>query len=207
MRIISNSIIALILGSLIGCTQQQDTSNTLVLDPVAIAKSLGRDELMQEKMNAALLQLNEQLQQHSSLLTKEVERERNNLTKDGGEEDPEKLRQLLQLARNNTLQVEQLARTKADEYRKGLLEEFNQELHAVAMEIARERGATSVLTQAGNLLWHDPSVDITGEVIARLRASESLRPASSGTASDSIEADQLLQLESTLDALEQERKE
>jgi Skp family chaperone for outer membrane proteins len=207
VRIISNSIIALILGSLIGCTQQPDTGSTLVLDPVAIAKSLGRDELMQEKMNAALVQLNEQLQQHSNLLTMEVKRKRSNLSKDDGEEDPEKLRQLLQLARNNSLQAEQLARTKADEYRKGLLEAFNQELHAVAMDIARERGATSVVTQAGNLLWHDPSIDITGEVIARLRASESLRPASSGRTSDSIDADQLLQLESTLDALEQERKE
>lgn len=207
MRIISNSITALILASIIGCTQQQDTSSTLVLDPVAIAKSLGRDELMQEKMNAAIVQLNEQLQQHSNLLTKEVERERSNLSKDDGEEDPEKLRQLLQLARNNTLQAEQLARTKADQYRKSLLEEYNAELHAVAMEIARERGATSVVTQAGNLLWHDPSVDITGEVITRLRASESLRPASSGRAPDSIEADQLLQLESTLDALEMERKD
>ncbi len=207
MRIISNSIIALILASIIGCTQQQDISSTLVLDPVAIAKSLGRDELMQEKMNAALVQLNEQLQQHSSSLTKEIELERSKLTQDGGEEDPDKLRLLLESARSNILQAEQLARTKADQYRKGLLDEFNSELHAVAMEVARERGATSVVTQAGNLLWHDPSVDITGEVIARLRASESLRPAASGSTSDSIAADQLLQLESTLDALEQERKD
>lgn len=197
-----------IVGVIAGCELSPPPPQTLVVDPVPVARSLGRDELMQKQIDSALEQLNAQLQQHSTGLAAQVEQEKEKLGKNPSEESLGRFRELVAAASQNIQKTELLARQKATDYRQALLEEFNSELRAAAMDIARERGAVSVLVVGPDVLWFDPTADITADVIARLRASAAARtPAKPTAAGDSTERRELEKLEAVVESIEQQQKD
>lgn len=200
-----------IVAVLAGCERAPTPAQTLVVDPVPVARSLGRDEIMQKQINSALEQLNAQLQQHSTGLATQVEQEKEKLGKNPSEESLTRFRELVAAASQNLQQTELLARQKAADYRQALLDEFNSELRAAAMDIARERGAVSVLVVGPDVLWFDPAADITADVIARLRASAAARtPAMSAVPGDtaaSAERRELEKLEAVVESIEQQQKD
>lgn len=200
------SILVLSLaGTLAGCGPSPTPPHTLVVDPVPVARSLGRDELMQRRLNSALEQLNAQLQNHSTGLAEQVEKEREKLGKKPSDEDLVKFRELVAAASQSIKQTELLARQKAADYRNVLLDEFNDELRTVAMDIARTRGATSVLVVGPDVLWFDPSADITADVIAELRARPGRQTSESPTGTDSAGRDEIDKLEAVMESIERER--
>jgi Skp family chaperone for outer membrane proteins len=195
-----------IVAVLAGCEHPPASTQTLVVDPVPVARSLGRDELMQRQFNSALEQLNTQLQQHSNGLAAQVEQEKEKLGKNPSEESLGKFRELVAAASQNLQQTELLARQKAADYRQTLLGDFNSELRAAAMDIARERGATSVLVVGPDMLWFDPAADITADVIARLRAKAATRSPSATTDADSTERREIEKLEAVVESIEKQQE-
>lgn len=195
-----------IVAVLAGCERPSAPAQTLVVDPVPVARSLGRDELMQRQFNSALEQLNTQLQQHSTGLAAQVEQEKEKLGKNPSEESLGKFRELVAAASQNLQQTELLARQKAADYRQALLGEFNSELRAAAMDIARARGATSVLVVGPDMLWFDPAADITADVIARLRAKAATPPPSATTGADSTERREIEKLEAVVESIEKQQE-
>lgn len=197
-----------LFAALAGCERMPAPPQTLVVDPGPVARSLGRDERMQMQINSALEQLNAQLQQHSSTLSAQVEQEKEKLGKNPDEASLGKFRELVAAASQNLQQTEQLARQKAANFRQTLLDEFNSELRAAAMDIARARGATSVLVVGPDVLWFDPVADITADVIARLRAQAGTQaPASAAADADSAERREIEKLEAVVESIEQGQAE
>lgn len=199
-------IITLLSASVLlaGCDQQPASIQTLVVDPVPVAKSLGRDELMQKQLDSAIEQLNAQVRQHSSGLSAKVEQEKDKLGKNPNDESTAKFRELVAAASENIKQTQLMARQKAADYRASLLDEFNAELRAVAADIAKQRGASHVLVVDDNLLWFDPTADITADVIAKLRAKASADSTpSSATASEKREMEKL---EAVIESIEKQEQ-
>lgn len=204
-------IITLLSASVLlgGCDQQPASLQTLVVDPVPVAKSLGRDELMQKQLDSAIEQLNAKVREHSSGLSAKVEQEKDKLGKNPNDESTAKFRELVAAASENIKQTQLVARQKAADYRASLLGEFNAELRAAAAAIAKERGATSVLIVDDSLLWFDPAADITADVIARLRAKANANAnanAESSPVSDTTDKRELEKLEAVIESIEKQEQ-
>ena len=140
-----------------------------VLDLGAVAKALGRDEVFRQQVEAAGQQLRQQLGELSSNLQTRLREEQAKLGDDPSEEQRQQLQRMLAEAQRQVQQGQLVARQKATEYQAQLAQQFRAEVQPVAAELARERGASGVLL-ANSLLWFEPAVDITGEVIDALRA-------------------------------------
>lgn len=172
--------IALIAAmSLGGCRLDTGTAPTqvAVVDLVVVAKALGRDEAMDQRLMEATEQLNAQLQEIASDYSSQLEDEKKKLGKKPEKEDEQRLTTLTQQARLQIQQTRLLAEQKAAQFRTRLIQDFRNEVGDVAAGIAKSRGASQVLVAGANTLWFDPSADITDEVIAKLRARPKQSPA------------------------------
>jgi len=140
-----------------------------VLDLSAVAKALGRDEVLKQQIQAAGEQLRQQLTEFSIGLQTKLNEEKAKLGSEPTEDERQKLREQLLTAQRQVQQSQVLARQKAAQFQNQLALQFRDEIRPVAAEIARKKGASTVLL-ANTLLWFDAPVDITGAVIDAMRA-------------------------------------
>lgn len=163
-RLLAAALTACVVG---GCEGISGGGGPAVVDAVSVARALGRDEVIQTKLNDATQLLNSQLSQISNNLQKQLEDEQKKL----GSSDAKKMEDLTVQSQIRLRRTQMLAKQKASDFRSNLLLEFRNEIKSVAAEIAKSRGYSSVMLVNGNLLWYDPSVDITADVIRKLRAN------------------------------------
>lgn len=146
-------------------------SSIVIVDLNAVAKALGRDELMQKEVQAGEAKLKEQLTEIAGNIQQQVADEKKKLDKKKSKENDAKMQQLAvqaqQTFRNKQIEAEQ----KAMQLRKQLIINFREEVKMAAEPIARARGALMVKLVSDDLLWFDPVNDITGDVINSMRAS------------------------------------
>lgn len=178
---------------------------TLVVDPLPVAKSLGRDELMQKKLNVQIDQLNSQLNRQTTELSTQLEQEKQKLGAKPSEEATKHYQALVAAATQQAKQYQLQTQQHAAQYRQSLLSDFNKEVRNVAAEIAKKRGATSVLVIGDNVLWFDASADITAEVIEKLRA-QSLQVQDVPANTSTEHAKELKNLESVIQSIENDDK-
>ena len=189
---------------LCGCNLEFDSSKkpqTLVVDPVPVAKSLGRDETMQKMLNTEIDKLNTQLDMQARELTSQLEMEKQKLGRKPGEEATSHYQELVSEATQKARQSQLQAQLSATQYRQSLLAEFNAEIRAAAGKIAKERHATSVLIISDTVLWFDPAADITAEVIERLRTT-ALQKQDESAHPDTAHATELKNLESVIQSIQ-----
>lgn len=156
---------------LTACEQDKTTPPSipaLVVDLSAIAGALGADDQIQQKLNEAEKQLNSQLNEISSNLTSQLKEKQAELNQKS-KKDQATLEELTRVANLQLLESQERARAQANQYKLQLVEDFRRQVLAAALPIAETRGALSVVTAHANLLWHDPSIDITDEVIGVMR--------------------------------------
>lgn len=149
--------------------QQAPASAVAVLDLGAVAKALGRDEVFKEQVEAAGKELQQQLAQFTSGLQDKLREEQAKLGDAPTEAERQQLQKLVADAQRQVQQSQLLARQKAAEFQNQLATRFRAEVQPVAAEIARSKGASSVLL-SNSVMWFEPAVDITGAVIDALRA-------------------------------------
>jgi Skp family chaperone for outer membrane proteins len=140
-----------------------------VLDLAAVAKALGRDQVFKEQTEAAGRQLQQQLSEFATDLQQQLREEQSKLGEEPSEEDQADLRRKLLAAQRQVQQSQRLARQKATEFQVQIVNAFRTEVRPVAAEVARANGANSVLL-TNAVLWFEPAVDITGQVIDAMRA-------------------------------------
>lgn len=171
-----------------GCSpEQKPATDPLIVDITAVAKALGRDEVMARQLEATREQLNQQLTEITRNLNTQIEEKRVEFGEDASEADTQTLQNLALKARQTLQHSREMARQQALAYHGSLLQDFREEVRAEASAIARERGATSVLNAGDTTLWFDPQTDITGEVIARMRAADNRRDDESESPADNTE--------------------
>jgi len=151
---------------------------SLVVDLDAVAKALGWDVVIAQRVEAATQNLNSQLIQAAESMEKEYQQQ---LASAGSSPTPEQVAALQrtklrvqQNVQNNKLVAEQAR----DKVRAQQILLFRQEIKPVAGRIAADRGSEVVLIANEDVVWFSPEADITGDVISALRARQSVLPES-----------------------------
>jgi Skp family chaperone for outer membrane proteins len=148
-----------------------------VIDLAAVAKATGHDRVLDQQLGAARLDLEAQLGQIAGDLEAQLRAEQ---TRRGGAESAAREREFQTLAaqaRQRLLETQALAQRKADQYQLKLVAGYRDLVEPVAREVARSLDAELIVVAGADVLWFDPAIDITDEVIAELRAREPAAPA------------------------------
>ena len=153
------------MGSLAG------RSSTVIVDLNAVAQALGRDELMQKEVQVAETKLKEQLTKIAESIQGKISEEKKKLGSKRNKENDAKLQQLAVQAQQTFRKEQMAAEQQASLFRKQLVAKFREEVKLAAEPVARDRGADMIKLVSDDLLWFDPSIDVTGEVISQMRAS------------------------------------
>jgi Skp family chaperone for outer membrane proteins len=156
-----------------GCDQIPGAGpDTLIVDLAAVAKAMGQEQAMQLKSATARQELNAQLVESARNLEQELTKERANAGDAPTPEQAQQLQQMTQQAQQQYGQLQAEAQQQAQQMELNLVLEFRELVEPFAEKIARSRGASVVLLTDQSVFWLDPTVDITGEVIAGLRAAD-----------------------------------
>lgn len=164
------AIVVLALAAMLatGCDEFDRGSSVAVIDLDAVARALGRDDVIAQQINEATQQLSAQLTEVARTLQQELEEERGRYEVVGDEAEQE-LQEKAAAANLRLQQTQQLAQQRAQEFRQAVINNFRAEVQPYASEAARARGAKAVITVATPMIWYDSSVDITADVIERMR--------------------------------------
>jgi Skp family chaperone for outer membrane proteins len=125
---------------------------------------------MKQKILMTERDLRGQLEQIAGDLQSQVKKEQKKLGTKPTKKDKTRVEQLTMKAQQTLRQQQTVAQQKANQLRADLIQEFRSEVKAVAEPIARGQGASIVKISAQDILWFDPALDITGEVISQMRA-------------------------------------
>lgn len=170
-------IVALTALVLISCKPLGLTNQVAVVDLNEVAKALGRVDAIEKNVKSANEKLNQQLEQITADVQKQLETEKQKLGEKPSKEKEQEFMQLVQKANNQLNQTKQVAIQKSQQIQNSLVLEFRNEVSSVSREIAQKNGYLSVLAINDGLLWADPGVDITKEVITKMRYSDSRKDA------------------------------
>lgn len=154
-------------------SSNEATSPVLVVDLDAVAKATGRQELMQKELEFANLRLSEQLKLVASRLENVVSDEKEKIGEKPSQDEQQQFDAVLLEARKQLQNSKQLALQQANVFRTELILQFRQEVADISQQIAAEKKSQIVMVTNGEALWYDPAADITGEVIAVIRAQPS----------------------------------
>jgi len=164
-------IFLFVLVSLSGC--DQSSSNTVILDLDAIAKATGHAERIKQQIEQANSELNSQLTTISNKLNEQLASEKEKMGKKPSKDEKRNLEQLTLLANQKMQQAKVLASQKSQQYKAALIQQLRQSVKPIAEGIAKKRGADIVIAANNSTIWFDPTVDITDEIIAEMRAQPS----------------------------------
>ena len=156
-----------------GCDQFQTgktaTTATVVIDLEAVAKATGQDTAIEQQMTAAREELNSQLTAVIAELEKQLAEEQAKLGDSPDQAAQQRFQQIAAQAQQQLAQQRAQAQQQAQQYQAALVAGFRDTVKPVTAEIATARGADVVLIFDPMMVWFNPSIEITGEVIAALR--------------------------------------
>jgi len=183
MRVSWSLLLLVVVVGLSGCDKLQlempksaQAVDVAVLDLQAVAKALGRDDAFKQELESAGKQLGEQLNKVSTNLQSQLRDEQAKLGENPSDEARSKLRQMAVEAQRKFKQSQLQARQQARQLQLQLATKFRADVQPIATEIARSKGAAVVL-MANSLMWFEPAIDITAEVIGKMRAMTESQPA------------------------------
>lgn len=166
-------IFVLSLLTLGGCDKFQSSPNTVVLDLDAIANATGQAATIKQQLEQANQELNSQLSTISAKLNEQLAEEKKKMGKKPSKTEKQELQKLTLQANQKMQQAKGIASQKAQQYRAALILQLRKNVQPIAEEIASKRGADIVLTSNNSMIWFNPEIDITDEVIAAIRAMPS----------------------------------
>lgn len=168
------------IAILTGC-DRLGGNTAAVIDLTAISKATGQDEVVKSQMEKATIELNAQLSEAAAQLEKQLADKKEEYGESATQEQNKELQKFALSAGQQLKQNQAMAQQQAQQYQRGLLLTWRDQIQPVVEEVARKHNAKVVLVSNPALMWFDESVDITGEVIAALRArpAESVAPSSS----------------------------
>lgn len=161
------AVFAATLLSLTGCMHESGPVVALV-DLDAIARQVGRSEVMTGELKALNDELTQSLQAEAEELKVEITTSLQALSASPTNEGKQRHQQLLARSSRALEESKRAAALKVNEKRKELIVTFRRDARPAVEKIARERGATLVLTTADNVLWADKTLNITAEVLAAM---------------------------------------
>jgi Skp family chaperone for outer membrane proteins len=168
-RLLAPLLLAASLGT--GCSGAPGGGKVAVLDVAAVAKATGQDVVLNSQAEAARKQLEDQLTQIAADLEKQLQAEQSKRGGAAAAAKEQSFQQLAAQARQQYAQTQLLAQQKNQEYQLALANQYRQSVQPVAEKIARARGASVILVAGPTIMWFEPALDITAEVIGEMRAN------------------------------------
>lgn len=153
-----------------GCEQFQAGPGTVILDLDAIANATGQATAIKQQMEKANSELTAQLKTISNKLNEQLAAEKKKIGKKPTTNDKQNMQQLTILANQKMQQAKALASQKSQQYQAALVQELRKNIQPIAEKIARKRGADIVTISNSTMIWFNPVIDITDEIIAEIRA-------------------------------------
>ena len=172
-KILTSLVLTASLIGLSGCDNFQTTPDSVVLDLDAIANATGQAETIKQQIENANQELNTQLATISTKLNDQLLVEKDKMGKKPSKTDKQNLEKLTIQANQKMQQAKAIASQKSQQYRAALILQLRDNVKPIAERIASNRGAKIVLTSNNSMIWFDPEIDITDEVIAEIRAKAS----------------------------------
>lgn len=159
---------------LTGCDQLTSTrlaekDAVAILDFPAVLKATGMDEQVEMQFQKASQILEQQLQQAAQDLGQQVTDARTAAGENPAPEQRQELETLTGQANLQFNQVRQNAQLKFQQVQAEVVAQLRDQVRPIAQTIAQRHGAKAVLLSSESVLWFDPMVDITAEVIAEVR--------------------------------------
>ena len=182
-KILTSIIFAATLITLSGCDKFQ-SSNTVVLDLDVIANATGQADTIKQQLEQANQELNSQLSAISVKLNEQLTEEKKKMGKKPSKADKQNLQKLTLQANQKMQQAKAIASQKAQQYKTALILQLRKNIQPIAEKIASDRGADIVLSANNTTIWYNPSIDITDEVIAEIRATPANVPANNKSGSE-----------------------
>lgn len=150
---------------------QAQNGGVAVLDIDKVAQELGVDQSVLTELKQIEANLNNQLAQVRTNLQTQM----NQLEARAGQQRTQQIQaQLVQANRKLNADfgaVRQQAQNQLATARVQRINEFREELRPIALEAAKAKGLSVVMTLTPNLYAHDEAVEITEDVIARAKAA------------------------------------
>jgi Skp family chaperone for outer membrane proteins len=165
-------VASLLAVGMTGCEQMRGAgggASTAVIDLEAIAKATGQDAVFEQEMTAVRQDLNQQITAVAAELESQLADEKVKFGDPMNEEEQQLLQQLTMQAQQQLSQRQAQAQQQAQQYQMTMVTEFRNKVQPIAAEIAAGRGADMILISDPAMLWFDPSIDMTEEVIGALR--------------------------------------
>lgn len=144
--------------------------NVGVIDVAAVARALGRDDVMTAQVTEVNRSLQAQLLQRSELIRAQLQTQRDALGEDASEEAMGQFEETLREANEEFDKIQRTAVVRSRQVRDALVTKFRREVTQVAQEVASTKGLRAIFSSDATLLWYEPALDITDEVIAEMRA-------------------------------------
>ena len=182
-----SALLLFIFMTLTGCDKFQSSPDTVILDLDAIAKATGQADIIKQQIDNANRDLNSQLNDISNALNEELAAEKKKIGNKPSKSEKQNLQQLTQQANQKMQQAKSLASQKSQQYQAALIQQLRQQVSPIAENIARQRGANVVLTANNSLMWFNPVVDITDEIIAEMRAQPTAKKTEESTATENTD--------------------
>ena len=174
-QVFSAVIIVLVLT---GCyevgnkfTAGSAVTKTAVVDLNAVSKATGHDEVISKEMEVVNANLTSQIQTITDNLNKVLAEQKEKFGKKITVEQQQQLQELL-IKANQQLELKRNeANQKSAQHKQSLILTWRDQLQPIVQAIAEDNGASVVLVQNPLVMWFDTSLDITADVIAKLRAN------------------------------------
>ncbi|HJP05035.1 MAG: OmpH family outer membrane protein [Gammaproteobacteria bacterium] len=149
----------------------QGGPDVAVLDLAAVAKATGQEDEIRIQAEEARNELTKQLQQLAASLEEQLKAERDKIGINPSETDAQRLQGLSIQAQQQINAAQAQAQAQASLLEQQLVNDYRDKVEPLAKDIASELGVSIVVTADANVVWFDPAVDITDEVIAAWRAA------------------------------------
>ena len=166
-----------VVASMIGCgpdgslgTSSRGSGAVAVIDLDAVAKELGRDRQIEEALKQREASLANQLTTMNANYQQQIDEKARAM---GAANHPQ-VTTMKQTASQNLVKAKQQAQDNFEQYKQELVGRFREEVRPVAGNVAESRGLTVTVTKNDTVYDFSPGVDITAEVIQRLRQSTSV---------------------------------
>lgn len=160
-----------------------------VIDLDRVAASLGREQEMEDELKQRQASLNDSLRELHQKAREEFDLKKQEYGEKPTDEQQQELQRIQNQLNTALANSQRKAQISLEVHKQELISKFRGDVRPIAQEIAASRGLSVVIPKNdGLLLSIDPGVDITSQVIERMQAKPTAKPAAATPAPQTSKA-------------------
>ena len=181
MNKITHIILFFLAFSLTACDlestiQQYVPQETVIVNLDAVAKALAKDEEIKKLSEENNKKLSDKLKSYANNLKSKIQIEKEKLPKKNiSQKQKDSFQQLTSQASQASQDLQKaqaITRQQSQKFQADLINKFREQVQTYAKKIALKRKAKIIIPAGNNVLWHDPEIDITDNVISEMQAAK-----------------------------------